>query len=159
MIDPDYVMPLFIAGAVALSVWTIRSSLPKGRKRAGWFVKLFRRATDDDDLALARNSDEFYQSTRWRRIRLKAIHRDRGRCVACGHDAESGRRLEVDHKISRKDRPDLALKLANLQTLCNICHSTKGTQHMDFTRDGQREKSRTFWQSLWQTFSFKRTPW
>lgn len=41
----------------------------------------------------------------------------------------------VDHLESRKARPDLALNVANLVTLCPSCHSKK-TQIYDVVRKG-----------------------
>lgn len=55
-------------------------------------------------------------STRaWRKVRTRALERDRYRCQACGKPA-----TEVDHLIPVADGgPDV---LANLQAVCSDCH-------------------------------------
>jgi 5-methylcytosine-specific restriction endonuclease McrA len=66
---------------------------------------------------LERNSNNYYLSPAWRRLRIRVIRRDHGRCAAC----PSTRRLNVHHVRSRKgsagkDDP------SNLLTLCHACH-------------------------------------
>ncbi|MEO1265108.1 MAG: HNH endonuclease signature motif containing protein [Pseudomonadota bacterium] len=58
---------------------------------------------------------------RWPALRLAAKRRDGWKCVACG----SRHKLEVDHQLPVRDRPDLAFDLGNLQTLCSRCHARK----------------------------------
>ena len=68
-----------------------------------------------------RYSDRVIRSRRWRALRLKALRRDKWRCVTCG----SAGRLEVDHKEPVRERPDLAFDLGNVQSLCPSCHARK----------------------------------
>ena len=155
MIDPDYVMPLFIAAAAVLSVITIRGALPKRRKKVGWITKLFRRATDDDDLALARNSDEFYNSRRWQTVRYKAIVRNKkkypphGMCMAC--HTPFGRRSEKhgDHIKPRSKYPELALVLDNIQILDRDCNFGKGAHDETNWRDIGKSVSKS-WRWPWR---------
>ena len=63
----------------------------------------------------------FHQSPAWKALRLAARRRDGWRCVTCG----SRHRLEVDHTVPVERRPDLALVLDNLKTLCRNCHIAK----------------------------------
>ena len=63
----------------------------------------------------------FHQSPRWRALRLEAKRRDGWKCVECGARG----RLEVDHVQPVSTRPDLALTLSNLRTLCRACHIAK----------------------------------
>lgn len=58
---------------------------------------------------------------RWPALRLQALRRDGWQCVECG----SRVRLEVDHVLPVRDRPDLAFTLDNLQVLCSRCHTRK----------------------------------
>lgn len=67
-----------------------------------------------------RHSDSI-RGPRWDALRLQAKRRDGFRCVECGAVG----RLEIDHKIAVRKRPDLAFDLSNLQTLCASCHSRK----------------------------------
>ena len=56
----------------------------------------------------------------WRDVRFAALARDHYRCTnpACG----STQNLDVHHIIPRAKRPELALDLNNLATLCEKCH-------------------------------------
>ncbi len=63
----------------------------------------------------------FHASRFWPALRLAAKRRDGWACVKCG----SRVRLEVDHVQPVERRPDLALALDNLQTLCAECHIEK----------------------------------
>jgi 5-methylcytosine-specific restriction endonuclease McrA len=65
-------------------------------------------------------TDPFYSSTAWKKVRAKARARDGG-CVVCG--ATVG--LDVDHIVPWQQRPDLALDLTNLRTLCRLHHNRK----------------------------------
>jgi 5-methylcytosine-specific restriction enzyme A len=68
----------------------------------------------------------FYGTQAWRALRARALKRDGHRCTRCA----SRHRLTVNHRISRRERPDLQLELANLETLCAACdnkfHREKG---------------------------------
>lgn len=74
--------------------------------------------------------DRFYQSSTWKNLRLQALKRDHFRCVICGVYVGGKGDGRVDHIKTRRDRPDLALDLANLRSLCalhdNQAHREKG---------------------------------
>lgn len=74
--------------------------------------------------------DPFYHKPEWRSLRKQALIRDRYRCVVCGRDVSGKGESRVDHKLSRKTHPHLALSLANLRTLC-----------ADHDNQGHREKA------------------
>lgn len=63
---------------------------------------------------------DIYHSRQWRQVRLLALARDGHRCVECRGTA----RLAVDH-ITPVDRGGAPFDLANLQTLCRLCHNVK----------------------------------
>lgn len=69
----------------------------------------------------ARHSARVTRGPRWKALRLQALDRDGWACVECGTHA----RLEIDHILPVRDRPDLAYSLSNLQTLCCRCHARK----------------------------------
>lgn len=81
---------------------------------------------------MGRETDPFYTSGAWLRIRDLALRRDHGYCVWCrlaGRTARDahGRRVPVPatlvhHIIPRSERPDLELTLDNLVSLCARCH-------------------------------------
>ena len=82
-----------------------------------------RRARADE----AKGADrQFYSSPAWRRVRAIVL-RDQPACQ-CGQPS-----TEVDHKISRRERPDLALVRSNLEAKCKTCHSRRtATEHGGF---------------------------
>lgn len=59
---------------------------------------------------------QWYGSKQWRAVRLMTLRRQP--LCPCGAAAS-----EVHHLADRKDRPDLAYDLENLQALCKACHS------------------------------------
>ena len=58
---------------------------------------------------------------RWRALRMAVLERDKFRCRECG----AGGRLEVDHIVPVRHRPELAHDPKNLQALCPACHTRK----------------------------------
>lgn len=69
-------------------------------------------------------NNPFYKTKAWHRIRVKVLIRDGYRCRMCGADVHGKHAAQVDHKIPRHKRPDLALAMSNLQTLCTRCHTS-----------------------------------
>jgi 5-methylcytosine-specific restriction endonuclease McrA len=81
--------------------------------------------------------DPFYQSKPWRELRRQALKRDRYRCVMCGADLRKLGSSRVDHILSRKRRPDLALVLGNLRSLCAPCDNRQAVEKLEH-RHGPR---------------------
>lgn len=68
------------------------------------------------------NRSRFYRSKEWRKVRL--IHLSRHPlCIACLDAGRLAAGSTVHHVITTEARPDLALSLDNLKTLCASCHS------------------------------------
>lgn len=69
-----------------------------------------------------RDRKRFYRCGNWLKLRQEALKRDHFECVVCakegGVTTEEDATLEVDHIEEIKDRPDLALDIDNLRTLC-----------------------------------------
>ncbi|NOR29907.1 MAG: HNH endonuclease [Sulfitobacter sp.] len=97
-----------------------------------------------------RHSAKVTRGPRWKALRMQALDRDGWQCVQCGER----RRLECDHVLPVRDRPDLSYALSNLQILCGRCHarktrlevghtplSPKRQQWRDLLRDMQRNPS------------------
>ncbi len=82
-----------------------------------------------DEAMAYQESDPFYHSKPWKRVRLLALNRDHGMCQDCmdrfraGYGLKPHRAEMVHHIIPREERPDLALTLSNLRSLCNECHN------------------------------------
>ncbi len=68
-----------------------------------------------------RHSAKVTRGPRWKSLRMQALDRDNWACVQCGER----RRLECDHVLPVRDRPDLSYVLSNLQILCGRCHARK----------------------------------
>lgn len=73
-------------------------------------------------------SKRFARSRLWSRLRYDFLRDQDGRCRCCGHGSADGARLNVDHILSRKAHPQLALAYANLQVLCATCNQGKGNR-------------------------------
>jgi len=81
-----------------------------------------RPASEAYERARPRQVDKnFYAGTRWRKLRAMFLQSN-PLCVweGCNEMAE-----HVDHKVDRKDAPELAYEWANLQGLCQRCHNRK----------------------------------
>lgn len=69
--------------------------------------------------------DKFYNSRPWRNLRLKALERDHHECQMCKKNPNVNKIVfanTVHHIQEIKDRPDLAMDLDNLVSLCRNCH-------------------------------------
>lgn len=70
-------------------------------------------------------NEDFYNSPEWHAVRDLARERDGNRCsVARLLGGVCSDRLDVHHLQSRDERPDLALDLDNLLTVCARHHPT-----------------------------------
>ena len=76
-----------------------------------------------------KKSAPFYHTAAWKRLRAQALQRDGGMCQACMERMQMGvgirprRATMVHHIIPVEERPDLALRLDNLRSLCDECHN------------------------------------
>ncbi|MEG0742724.1 MAG: HNH endonuclease [Clostridia bacterium] len=92
-----------------------------------------------------KESEPFYHSQPWRRVRAKALERDCGMCCDCMARFRAGMMIKprradmVHHIIPREVRPDLELTLSNLRSLCNPCHNG----HHPEKGSGRQEAPRT----------------
>jgi len=76
-------------------------------------------------MTAAFNPAAFYPSRAWKQLRLRALERDHWRCTICGVHVGGKARASVDHILPARTRPDLAMSLANLRTLCRM-HDNQG---------------------------------
>ena len=68
-------------------------------------------------------ADLFYSSIAWLQLRRRVLGRDGYKCTICGVSVKEKGSSQIDHVIPRKQRPDLALNISNLRTLCRVCHN------------------------------------
>ena len=94
-----------------------------------------------------KETNPFYGTDAWKRCRAAALRRDHGLCQRC---LKEGRReifadgrtfpvlaTMVHHKLHLEDRPDLALNLDNLVSLCDACHEKEHPErHTKSASDG-----------------------
>ena len=75
------------------------------------------------------SGDPWYHTPQWKALRLKVLRRDAYRCTFCGElllgKARGGKSPVVDHIITRKEAPHLALELGNLRVLCQPCDNRR----------------------------------
>jgi 5-methylcytosine-specific restriction protein A len=64
---------------------------------------------------------DFFQSSAWRQLRYQCLRRDGWRCSCCARSVRKRGESRVSHIEPRTQRPDLALVLSNLRTLCGGC--------------------------------------
>lgn len=99
------------------------------------------RCRKDEPLDL--NPQVFYNSWRWKEIRLIALDACGRRCGCCGATPQPSNKvvLHVDHIKPLRSNPELALDLSNLQVLCEDCNQGKSWFNTnDYRSDEQREK-------------------
>ena len=87
-------------------------------------------------------SKRFTRSRLWSRLRYDFLRDHDGRCQCCGQGAAEGAKLNVDHVLTRKTHPQLALAYANLQLLCSTCNQGKGNRHRTDWRFRKRTQPR-----------------
>jgi 5-methylcytosine-specific restriction endonuclease McrA len=88
----------------------------------------------------ASHSVPFLKTQAWRKLRLKALQRDHFRCVKCGESVSRPGQSRVDHLLSRKTHPHMALVLANLRTLCARCDNQAHREKGRLDRSSPREE-------------------
>ena len=95
---------------------------------------------------LKRTGDKrkFYDSPGWRRVRREALTRDRNACICCKDKGKYTRANTVHHVKEIKDVPDLALTLANLQSVCHACHESIHDRNAS-----KRKLSKVYWPEQW----------
>ena len=69
------------------------------------------------------NIKAFYKSGHWKKVRTDALQRDNNECQKCKARGDYSKAQCVHHKQHVKKRPDLALTLDNVISLCDSCHN------------------------------------
>ena len=96
-----------------------------------------------------KQADPFYATPAWRKLRKERLELDHYMCAECMRLYEAGllrrpRRASVVHHIQHlADRPDLALDLNNLESLCSWHHNQEhpekgGRSAAEEARNGPR---------------------
>jgi 5-methylcytosine-specific restriction enzyme A len=97
---------------------------------------------------------KFYKSKEWASVRAEALARDNFECQSCKENgrvktknAQSNKhkQLDVDHVLEIEERPDLALDLDNLKTLCIKCHNDKHGRIFEYIRKPSKWDSDEKW--------------
>lgn len=66
----------------------------------------------------------FYSSAAWLRVRREKLAIN-PLCEVCVKDGRYTAATDVHHVLERKDFPEHALDLDNLESLCKACHGAK----------------------------------
>lgn len=75
-----------------------------------------------------KQADPFYSTAAWKKARAERLRLDNYMCVDCMERFEAGgarprRATLVHHVIPISERPDLALDIGNMRSLCEVCHN------------------------------------
>lgn len=68
---------------------------------------------------------KFYHSKSWRQVRQQRLRFDHYECQVCKAKGKHTHAITVHHKQHVKDKPELALDLNNLETICRADHNAK----------------------------------
>ena len=97
-------------------------------------------------MAQRKESNPFYHPKAWKRARAEALRRDRGMCCDCmdriraGYGVKPRRAVVVHHIQPIEERPDLALTLSNLRSLCEACHNRRHPEKGGKSGGGKQAK-------------------
>lgn len=106
-------------------LYRLGKEAPKNREKSTW----------------REQSEAFYKSEEWRRLRYKALQVCGGKCQCCGASKQDGKIMHVDHVKPRYIYPHLALEISNLQVLCEDCNIGKGAwDDTDWRTEDQRQQ-------------------
>jgi len=75
-------------------------------------------------LALSSKKGDPRNTKAYRRARVKVLNRDGHVCIYCGTSED----LTIDHVLSIKNHPELAMDMENMVIACKICNSRKGSR-------------------------------
>jgi len=75
---------------------------------------------------------DFYQTQEWKLLKQQCLMKMGFKCFKCKKSPFDGVVIHVDHVKPRSLYPSLALKLSNLQPLCESCNTSKGTKIADY---------------------------
>lgn len=75
---------------------------------------------------------DFYSSKEWHLLKQQCLQRWGLVCLKCAKTPADGVTIQVDHIEPRSLFPQKALKLSNLQPLCESCNKSKGVTIADY---------------------------
>ncbi|MEH6868939.1 HNH endonuclease [Bacillus safensis] len=89
-----------------------------------------------------KTSAKFYRSKAWRLCREEVLRRDHYLCQDC-LTADRITAAETVHHIEElTDRPDIALSIDNLISLCNSCHNKRHPEKGPKKKDAPKKQRR-----------------
>ena len=70
-------------------------------------------------------TQQFYDSARWKRVAAKRMRMDGYKCQICKRYGRMVEATQVHHIEHLEDAPDRALDITNLISLCRRCHNAQ----------------------------------
>lgn len=74
-------------------------------------------------MSISIDTDNFYHTKRWERVRASILRRDRYQCQHCRRYGRLRQATTVHHIKHLEDNPELAFDPNNLVSLCAECHN------------------------------------
>jgi 5-methylcytosine-specific restriction endonuclease McrA len=96
-----------------------------------------------------KESAPFYHSGTWKEMRKQRLEIDGGFCVECMAEVERGERKKprratmVHHVLPITERPDLALDITNLRSLCDMHHNREHPEKGGHGQAGRKDRRPT----------------
>ncbi|SHF20494.1 HNH endonuclease [Seinonella peptonophila] len=84
--------------------------------------------------------DSFYRRKAWQQCRIQVLQRDHYLCQVCIIKGIYTPADVVHHIEHLKDRPDKALDMSNLQSVCHTCHNRLHPEKGNKRYDGSKKK-------------------
>jgi len=93
------------------------------------FLEIYAEGSLDSYIEERKTRVAFYTSPEWLALKKKVIKIYGHICLACGCEDKE---IHCDHIFSKVSRPDLALDIRNLQTICRDCNLLKSGKSIDY---------------------------
>lgn len=88
---------------------------------------------------------KFYNSSLWRKLRLRIIKKYNHECQYCKREGKVGKAEYVHHIQHLKDRPDLGLDENNLIPLCFMHHELEHPERQkEFNKIDESKRPKDF---------------
>lgn len=84
----------------------------------------------------AERSNKWYNTSRWRKLRLEVLQFYNYQCSKCGKSKEDGAVLEIHHLIPPRGNEELFFRITNLIPVCRECHRILTANEINERKNG-----------------------